>query len=383
MPHFDFIIAGGGAAGLSLAYHMLLTPLRDRSILVVDKDDDDQLQRNWGYWTNRPTLFDEVACHTWDALDVVSEHASQRILLGEYQYRLMHGAHFYRFVLDKLAASQNVTFARGVIRHIEDGADNSSVTVNDRVYTGSWVFDSVLRPGELKREVKHYQLLRMHFKGWEIESAVPVFDPRAARLFDFRTPQQGNLRFFYLMPFSENHAFIEYTVLSENVCTQDEYALALNTYVKTTLGITDYRVLSEENGAVPLTDYPLVRQEGRRIMTLGAKGGHIKPSTGYSFMRVQRDSEAIVYSLLKDGHPFSVPGDPPFFRFCDSLLLQVLRQHGEQVAPIYLALFRNNPPRRVMRFLDEQTTLPETLALMAHLPSRVFLQALPRRIVGR
>src|SRR5450759_2858153 len=154
MPHFDFIIAGGGAAGLSLAYHMLLSPLRDHSILVVDKDDDDQLQRNWGYWTNGPTLFDEVACHTWNELDVVSEHSSQHIHLGEYQYRLMHGAHFYRYVLEKLAANQNVTFARGVIRHIEDGADNSSVAVNDHVYTGSWVFDSVLRPGELKREVK-------------------------------------------------------------------------------------------------------------------------------------------------------------------------------------------------------------------------------------
>jgi lycopene beta-cyclase len=100
-------------------------------------------------------------------------------------------------------------------------------------------------------------------------------------------------------------------------------------------------------------------------------------------MRVQRDSEAIVRSLLLHAHPFAVPADPPFFHFCDELLLHVLRQHGEQIAPIYLALFRNNPLQRVLRFLDEQTTPAETLALMAHLPPRVFLQALAQRIIGR
>lgn len=33
---YDFIIAGGGAAGLSLAYHLMRSPLRERSILIVD-----------------------------------------------------------------------------------------------------------------------------------------------------------------------------------------------------------------------------------------------------------------------------------------------------------------------------------------------------------
>ena len=170
---------------------------------------------------------------------------------------------------------------------------------------------------------------------------------------------------------------------SENVCTQGEYELALHAYIEETLGITDYRVLSEENGAVPLTDYPFVRREGRHVMTLGAKGGRIKPSTGYSFMRVQRDAEAIVHSLLRNAHPFDVPADSPFFRFCDSLLLQVMRQQGEQIAPIYRALFRHNPIRRVLRFLDEQTTPAETLALIAHLPPRLFLQSLVQRAAGR
>ncbi len=38
MEHFDFILAGGGAAGLGLAYYMVNSPLKDHSILIIDKE---------------------------------------------------------------------------------------------------------------------------------------------------------------------------------------------------------------------------------------------------------------------------------------------------------------------------------------------------------
>jgi lycopene beta-cyclase len=42
MKPYDVIIAGGGAAGLSLAYHLVRSPLRDCSILIVEKEAKDQ-----------------------------------------------------------------------------------------------------------------------------------------------------------------------------------------------------------------------------------------------------------------------------------------------------------------------------------------------------
>ena len=35
MQKYDFIIAGGGLAGLSLAYYMNQTVLREKSILII------------------------------------------------------------------------------------------------------------------------------------------------------------------------------------------------------------------------------------------------------------------------------------------------------------------------------------------------------------
>ena len=87
MQHYDFIMAGGGVAGLSLACQLMLSPLRNRSILIIDKDDDDQLQRNWGFWTAQPTLYDKVVHHAWRQLDFVTARYQRRLDQSSFRQR--------------------------------------------------------------------------------------------------------------------------------------------------------------------------------------------------------------------------------------------------------------------------------------------------------
>ena len=68
---YDFIIAGGGAAGLSLALHLARSSLRDRSIVIIDQNAEARSDRTWSFWTNRPTLFDEAVCRSWNRLRIV------------------------------------------------------------------------------------------------------------------------------------------------------------------------------------------------------------------------------------------------------------------------------------------------------------------------
>ena len=63
----------------------------------------------------------------------------------------------------------------------------------------------------------HYHHLNQHFRGWEIETDRPVFNPQLPTLFDFRTPQDGHMRFVYTLPFAENRALIEYTLFSAHL----------------------------------------------------------------------------------------------------------------------------------------------------------------------
>jgi hypothetical protein len=59
-------------------------------------------------------------------------------------------------------------------------------------------------------------------------------------------------------------------------------------------------------------------------------------------------------------------------------MLHVMQQHGGQMKSIFTAMFRNNPVRRIFRFLDETALLPEKLTMMVSLPPWPFLQALFR-----
>ena len=69
--HYDYILAGGGLAGLSLACHLVNSPLRDRSILIVHPDTKERNDRTWSYWTRQPGLFDGAVTHAWDSLRFV------------------------------------------------------------------------------------------------------------------------------------------------------------------------------------------------------------------------------------------------------------------------------------------------------------------------
>ncbi|MGC9467449.1 MAG: lycopene cyclase family protein [Anaerolineae bacterium] len=372
-PTYDYIIAGGGLAGLSLASHLIRSPLRDRSILIVDRDPKKQNDRTWGFWANSPTIFDEVIWRSWRRMRVVTEEAQPRVIpLGGYRYNVIRGLDFYDAVRQRLAPYDNVTFLQGTIEEIRDGRDAACVVVEGRRYCGKWVFDSL--PARPPEETP-FQYLKMHFRGWEVATPRPIFDPDTMTFMDFRTPQAGEMRFFYVLPFAEDRALVEYTVFSREVLQRQDYEEALRAYLADVLGVETYAVVSEERGSVPITDDPLPRILGRRILAIGARAGRIKPSTGYAFMRVQKDSEEVLDSLLLYGHPFEIPDDPDLYDILDAVLLKVIAQHGEHLKVAFGAMFDRNPIHHILRFLDESSSPWENLMLVASMPPQIFLKA--------
>jgi lycopene beta-cyclase len=425
MAHYDFILSGGGLAGLSLAYNLINSPLRDRSILIVDKDAKQENDRTWCFWEEQSTLFDEIAYRVWHRLRFVGDDFTREFDLAPYRYQMIRGIDFYDYTREKLSHCGNVTFVRGNIDRVEDGTDRATVTVDGQSFSGSWVFDSTLPPSlrgsvpvslrgtqaernevESKRATKqspastdeiaslasgllamttngHYHHLNQHFRGWEIETDRPVFNPQLPTLFDFRTPQNGHMRFVYTLPFAENRALIEYTLFSSHLLTSDEYDAGLKSYIEDVLGIPQYVINHVEAGIIPMTDHPFPRRLGERVMSIGTKGGRVKPSTGYAFLRIQRDSAAIVQSLLEHNQPFDLPPQRGRFGLHDSILLNIMTHHPDDLKPIFTLMFRNNSIQRIFRFLDETVSFSEEVHFIASLPPWRFLQALFRLKVLR
>ena len=414
MTHYDYILSGGGLSGLSLAYHLINSPLRDRSILIVDKDAKQQNDRTWCFWAQQPTLFDEIAYRSWHRLCFVGDDFTGEYDLAPYHYQMIRGIDFYDFTREKLSQCSNVTFMRGNIDRVDDGTDEAQITIDGESISGSWVFDSTLPPslrGSVPASLRggqwptkqspassdeialqkalamtnngHYHHLNQHFRGWEIETDRPFFNPQLPTLFDFRTPQAGHMRFVYTLPFTENRALIEYTLFSSHLLTSEDYDAGLRTYIEETLDIKQYTINHVEAGIIPMTDHPFPRRLGQRVMSIGTKGGRVKPSTGYAFLRIQRDSAAIVQSLLQHDQPFDLPARRGRFALHDSILLNIMTHHPDDLKPIFTIMFKHNPIQRIFHFLDETATLSEEARFIASLPPWRFLQALFRLKVLR
>ena len=378
MKPYDVIIAGGGAAGLSLAYHLVQSPLRDSSILIVEKEAKDQNDRTWCFWTDRPTLFDDIVYRSWSQLQMLGEHFAKTLDLHAYRYKMIRGIDFYRFARQALSMYPHVEFLQGKVERFEDDNEQGSVLVDGQSYTGRWVFDSLFNWPEFKPDQSRFHYLKQQFTGWEIETPGKAFNPQVATFFDFRTTQQSGAHFFYVLPFSECHALVESVLCTPVPVSWEACEQALSVYLHTILNLREYSIRRKEQGMSPLTDRPFPRQVGRHIMSIGTLGGRIKPSTGYAFIRMQEDSSAIVRSLLRVGNPFSVPPDPRRYRFFDSVMLEIMVHQWERIQPIFTALFEHNPAERIFRFLDERASTWENLLMAPSLPPQLLLQALLR-----
>lgn len=388
---YDIIFAGGGAAALSLAVHLVQSPLSSLSMLIVDPDPKQTNDRTWCFWGTEPIVFESIVRRRWSRLAFVSDNVELTMHPEPYDYRVIHSIDFYRHTRAILEASGRVTFLNATVADVYDApppggsapagsthtddAEYAEVVVDGITYRASWVFDSrwtaIAYRGTNPR--RHY--LQQHFLGWTIRTPEDRFDPECATLFDLRVPQEGTFRFVYTLPFTRRDAMVEYTLFSADLLAPHEYRDALDAYLREQLGITAYEIVEEESCVIPMTDEPFPREGGRRVMRIGTRGGRVKASTGYAFLRIQQDSAAIVRSLIERGTPYHRRRPPPRYALFDSMLLQILHRRGDRGKEVFTALFTRNPVQRIFRFLDEVGSIRENLALMASVPWFLFIRA--------
>lgn len=388
MERYDYVLAGGGAAGLSLAYHMMHGGLDDRRILIIDLASKTSNDRTWCFWSDQEGPFDEIVAHRWSHIWFHGPERSHRWALNPYEYRMIRGIDFYRFTQADLAARDNVDVLNARVASIEDGDLDTGapalVTVEDgRQFAADFVFDSLFIPREFQVDQQRYHFLKQHFFGWFVRTEEDVFDPDAATLFDLRVEQRGDFRFMYLLPESRRESLVEYTLFSSRLLQREEYEEAIRGYMAEHYPGVGYEITEREDGIIPMTEQPFPRRGGQRIMYTGTKGGRVKASTGFAFHRMQRDSQRIVDSLVNSGQPFHRQDAPPRYRAFDAMLLSLLDRRGPFVASrVFPALFERNPLPRLWRFLDEDGSIGENIALMSTCPWPPFI-ASGMRLIGR
>lgn len=374
---YDYIISGMGCAGLSLAVQLSRSGLtKNKRILLVDREQKNRNNRTWCFWETQPGPFESIVHRSWDKAlffghDPIS--AFQKPLpLNPYRYKMIRGLDFFTHCLHEIQQDPAFDILHEEVLSIGNNTAAAFCQTATQTYQANYLFNSILFEPPTLRNGTHYLL--QHFKGWVIRTADPVFDPSTPTLMDFRPDQQHGTAFVYVMPFSPTEALIEYTLFTENLLDQADYDAGLENYLRQQLGLTQWERIEEEFGIIPMTNHRFTRQQGR-ILNLGTSGGRTKPSSGYTFTFIQKDTQQIINSLRKHNHPFRLVKESGRFHWYDSVLLHILAKRRLPGHFVFTELFRNNPAHRILRFLDNNSRLHEEVRIMASLPQWPFMKA--------
>lgn len=380
---FDYAIIGGGAAGLSLAYHLALEPrLAEKKVLLIEPEAKSRNDRTWSFWTDQPGPFDGIVAGEWTKLAFRSPGFEQVFDMGRYRYQTIQGLDYYQHIQAALAGRPQFTLLQGTVERVEQLAAGVRVHSSAGTHTARYGFDS--RPPAIRPEPGKYRYQVQHFVGWEVETDTDAFNPEVVEFMDFRGEQGQEARFIYVLPFTARRALVEYTLFSGAPLPKAEYEAAIRRYLTATLKGAAYRVVAEEVGAIPMTDHPLPALAGPHLLNLGTRGGRAKPSTGYAFKRIQAHSARLVEALASTGRPpADSTGDRWQFRVFDALLLDIMQRRGESTRDIFRQLFAHNPIARIFRFLDEQTSWADNLRVMNSVAAGPFLRSITHLLRGR
>ena len=380
MKQYDLIVAGAGLGGLSFLWHLMECGLGERRVLVIDRGFAPSADRTWCFWGDEDAHFAEIAETSWGRAEVCFDAFKVVEELEEYRYYCVKSEAFRTLVFDRLQEAAGITLVRGNISEIGEDSDGPYVVTDQGRYDAKWVLQSV-RFGDKDAEKSVRYPVRQHFGGLEIRTHEPVFRPDRFTMMDFRVPQQGGVSFVYILPFAPDRALVEHTVFSSTPMTADAHYRLTDRYIRARLNV-DYAVERREFGDLPMDDRMPSQQSSDHVFNVGIVGGHIKPSTGYTFARVQRHTHTLASAFSRTGRLTPIAESSPRFRLYDQLLLRALQAAPAVGIQIFRALFTNNPLDRVLRFLDERTGVREELTLFRTLPFMPFIAGLPE-VLGR
>ena len=353
MKEFDYIIIGGGCAGLSLAYELELhEKLRDKTLAIVEPRTEYKKDRTWSFWKIINHNFDDCVKKNWENFSINIPGKTNYLECKNLPYQSVDSGLFYEKINKKLKENRNIFFFRDISE------------INSKK---SFIFNSV---PSIK---KNYQNLWQHFCGVEIETQNNSFDDEIFNLMDFDCDQRESVHFFYTLPYSKKRALVETTWLSKmNDNSQKDYEKQINNYIKDNLKIKDYKIIYKEEGAIPLF-YPSHEEEKNKI-NIGTAGGMTRLSTGYTFLNIQEHSKYIRenFENISKTNKFEINKK---YQFLDDIFLRVLDKHPEKMADIFFDMFKA-PPKTVIKFLSNKSNFLEDLRIIFKMPKLTFLKAL-------
>lgn len=378
MNNYDYIILGGGASGLMMAYRMSKDAFfDDKKILIIDKEKKSKNDRTWCFWEDSVGEWEAILATSWNTIEFKSDIHSSKEAILPYQYKMIRSKDFYQKMWHQLDNSDSITFVASSVVSLHQAENIAEVITPTATYQSKVVINSVLFTDDYKKQSK-YPVLQQHFVGFFIKTEKETFNNEVATFMDFSIPQKGNTRFMYVLPYNKQEALFEYTLFSENLLELEEYENEIEIYLKDK-NITNYAITEKEQGSIPMTCYPFWKSNSQNIVHIGTAGGWSKPSTGFTFKNTSKNTLQLVEHLKKNKSLSTFHKVNKFWLY-DLLLLDILHEKNHLGATLFGSLFKKTPLQKILKFLDEETSFIEDLKIVLKMPPKNFVRALLKRV---
>ena len=362
----DLAILGGGCAGLSLATRLVGS---GRSVTVIEPREHYVADRAWSFWAFEPHPFSDCVVKRWTKWRVQDGERATIRHGRDFCYETVDAGAFYDTCLARLAGANDVNLLTGTRARIAHASAQGVRLDLDGAENGTLHARHVIDTRPLSGEPRYGQW----FIGLEIETENPCFSPDLCDLMSFGPARDSAIDFTYILPFSERHALVEATVFAARAPAQPELQTALRDAICKATGGGGYRILRREAGMVPMDATFAEVDPPPNVVPFGVRGGAARPSTGYAFARIQHCAD-LMAARLRQGKPPRPPRlDSAATRAMDRLFLKILRRHPELGPALFLQLFERTAEARLERFLSGSTAWRDRLAVMAALPTGLFL----------
>lgn len=369
---FDYTFLGLGCGNgllmLELDRKGLLT---NKHILILEPDSKNSNDKTFCFWMEPHRLVEfglqDLVRDEWKKVAVVNEYPQQ---LNTFNYYHIPALTLYEKVKSVLEKYNPHTIHEAFHGQTLANEGTFALEHGNQVFHSKFVFDN--RPPSYVPSTKRETQLYQSFYGWEITTENQKFDAETFTMMDFNTPQDGATQFMYVLPFDEHRALFEITRFGEAPIEKETAESTIHQYLAEKH--IDYKIVQTEQGIIRMFNAPFKDvKSASNLFHTGERGGSLKPSTGYSFVRSLHRAETIAAALIVGKQPRFQKAKR--FAYYDRILLQILKSTPNSGKKVFTQLFAKNKIETVLRFLDERSNPKEELAIFRSLPLGLFAGA--------
>ena len=111
MKEFDYIIIGGGCAGLSLAYELNIhQKLKDKTLAIIEPRDEYKKDKTWSFWKVTPHNFEDCIKKNWENFTINIPNQTKHIHCKNTPYQTIDSGLFYQKIINSLKKNNNINF---------------------------------------------------------------------------------------------------------------------------------------------------------------------------------------------------------------------------------------------------------------------------------